>query len=132
MKKPPTNPVNDYETKAAAHTETDGSIWQRPVKPAHTPTPWEIRHYDGPLIQGNVLSTGEKDLAILNCGKEDAAFIVRACNNFEPLLQAAKDLIQQVGNVGAHQCVGWDCSICRRGDLGWNDLEKAIARAEGK
>lgn len=29
------------------------------------------------------------------------------------LLNAAKSLIQQMGDVGAHQCVGWDCAICR-------------------
>ena len=46
------------------------------------------------------------------------------------VLDAARGLLQQMANVGAHQCVGWDCSFCRSGSLGWRDLEVAVGEAD--
>ena len=48
----------------------------------------------------------------------------------EAVLVAARGLLQQMGNVGAHQCAGWDCSVCRSGQLGWRDLEVSVEEAD--
>ncbi len=48
----------------------------------------------------------------------------------EAVLAAARKLLDQIGNVGAHQCVGWDCSVCRAESLGWRDLENTVADAD--
>ena len=52
---------------------------------------------------------------------ENAAFIVRAVNSYEALLEAAKKLIQEAKNTDI--ITGYE---------GFIDLKKAIAQAEGK
>lgn len=48
------------------------------------------------------------------------------------LYEALKALTENIGNVGAHNCPGFDCARCQSPDVGWALAHEAIAKAEGK
>lgn len=82
----------------------------------HTPTPWNVSYdtdiYASPNIQVSVCSrTGVEGQAKIN-----AAFIVRAVNLFDEMLNCVKD----------HEC------FCGDGDVMICNRCRIIAKAEGK
>lgn len=99
----------------------------------HTPLPWS---WDGPVWDydkeeeapwlvheyGNSFDsviTGE-----LSCSKENAEFIVRACNNHYKLLEALKDLMIDAG--GGSKACGHDFTC----NCAWDKAKEAIKEAE--
>jgi hypothetical protein len=100
------------------------SVDKESLTTQHTPTPWNV----------NGLSIEDQNgdlIGFLNAGDgvatahEDAAFIVRAVNCHEELIEALRSLF------GAIKFSGWNID-----DLKWTqpmaEARKAIAKAEGK
>ena len=90
------------------------------TKTTHTPTPWRIINDD---VNGkfDIRNSEQKYVCSVGWarnGSEDAAFIVRAVNAHEELLQAAKSMRQEISRrTKGVVATSWD---------------KAIAKAEGK
>lgn len=47
------------------------------------------------------------------------------------MLEALKALTENIGNVGAHNCPGFDCNRCQNPAVGWALAHEAIEKAEG-
>ena len=102
----------------------------KPQTDKHTPTPWGVQHVPwGREIDHKIVSALGQVIAILNKPRlgiehnqimHDADFIVRAVNSHEALLEAAKQLIQEVR-----------ASDIITGYTGFINLKKAIAKTEG-
>lgn len=58
----------------------------------HTPTPWHLR---GGSIDGANYANVFTSTAFSAVSKEDAAFIVQACNNFDALREALEAIIDE-------------------------------------
>jgi len=64
----------------------------------HTPTPWRYEIYEGPhpdaqpraRIYCRIDEVGNESIIVDGLYPHDAAFIVRACNAHEPLLEAVR------------------------------------------
>lgn len=67
-------------------------------KMTHTPTPWEIAHYEGGLLEGLnfIRSADGEEICSINDASEkakaNAAYIVRAVNAHEEMLLVLKEL----------------------------------------
>lgn len=83
----------------------------------HTPTPWKIGYWDEIITDSNGYKIALADPRNPN-DKKDTAFIVRAVNNHEALLNAAKYAINVIKSSGR--------------DIYVEPIEKAIAQAEGR
>jgi hypothetical protein len=83
----------------------------------HTPTPWSLHVHTGGLA-GEAHINGPHNCAICYVGfgtetashyvtgdeaEANAAFIVKAVNNHESLVAAAKSLIDEIAESGTHQ-----------------------------
>jgi len=77
----------------------------------HTSTPWEYKErkpWGGPYSQTEAYIEGGGLVIVNGCApggteeaKANAAFIVKACNNYEKLLAAAKDALEFMESVEA-------------------------------
>lgn len=93
----------------------------------HTPVPWEI-HPLGSFMVRNANISMLSDKPSLVCTAEtaeDAQFIVQACNEYQPLIDALEDVAQELGNA-----IGWEDGLeahdCREI---LEMVEKALAKA---
>lgn len=64
----------------------------------HTPGPWEVSYSTNFPDQQTIQAVGsDRILALIDCNDEqdeaNAAFIVRACNSHEAMLEALKDCL---------------------------------------
>ncbi len=94
------------------------------TKPSHTPTPWSIGQFDQVSIdgKGTADSICVKGFSLSHSpeAKANAAFIVRAVNSHEELVQAlvtVVHMLKQESVPSVHQTDQW---------------ESLIAKAEGK
>lgn len=88
----------------------------------HTPTPWSIIDSDGPY---STIRSPE-DVRICASSTENAAFIVRAVNSHDELLEAAKRLLEFINTdfrVHTYEGSSMEAIV---------NLTRAIAKAEGK
>lgn len=103
----------------------------------HTPTPWKAMGNEARGFQIHTNYANGKPaphlnhwIATLRCescpgdAEANAAFIVRACNVYEELLQALRNVTYH----GRHPDEGEDSSWAET----WQDVIAAIALAEGK
>jgi hypothetical protein len=102
------------------------------IKPQHTPMPWEA-HEDWDktveLFGGDPPDKFKNITHILSW--EDAAFIVRAVNAHEALIEAMRSAIralEAVNDYPVQNCSGHTSTM----DCVADDLKQAIAKAEGK
>jgi hypothetical protein len=71
-------------------------------KSAHTPTPWSVDGYGitSKVFNIAMLDTIAKDMDDNQIGigelSANAAFIVKAVNSFEPMLEALKDIAKEI------------------------------------
>ena len=99
-------------------------------KSKHTPTPWKIEIVARRPDLKKVFSIATEHFWIADCGdarltavKANAEFIVKACNSYEALLEAAKS---------AKFFVDDHSSDNEQAMILYSKLEDAIAQAEGK
>jgi hypothetical protein len=105
----------------------------------HTSTPWHVEHTDDGYIR---INNDNGDLPIedsgngrhpINVSMDDAAFIVRCVNSHQELLAVLKsahralEILTDPNEDGA-KCIGHINTVSCIQD----DIEQAIARAEGK
>lgn len=99
--------------KTCAHPNNDC------VKPQHTPTPWKIEEsYVGARY---MVRSAHGDETAMTRYREDAAFIVRAVNCHEELVEALK---------GAVRAIEYLSGTTKHG-LIYEAAKQAIAKAEG-
>ena len=83
----------------------------------HTPTPWKLKHKIDPTAVSGITKSAGFDAVIANCGGwssntadpdkqrneqvANAAFIVRACNAHEALVEALAFYVMIFGNTAA-------------------------------
>jgi len=105
----------------------------------HTPTPWIVTHQTGSDFSFDIVSPQEpRGIIVGSTGScmdvnsrsgADAAFIVRAVNSHEALLEAAKRIIDSINEEQRNNgLVGYTEGFV----IAFDDLQKAIAQAEGK
>lgn len=91
------------------------------TKQEHTPTPWNVTKDSHPDMEGSIWidsKTIEKPALCFN--EADAAFIVRAVNSHEELLEACKEIVRYMKNETDNPEAVYD------------RVEQAIANAERK
>lgn len=103
-------------------------------KTKHTPTPWTIGVYDASedfkSINTHVAVCKPDGSLLATCGpvdaesKADAAFIVRAVNSHEELVQFARNVEAYLAGLGTSRDDA-ECALL-------NHAEQTIAKAEGK
>jgi hypothetical protein len=60
----------------------------------------------------------------------EAALAVRLRNAMDRLAEAAQALHGNIGNVGAHDCPGFDCAKCMNPAVGWGELMAAVEESK--
>src|ERR1700682_5153340 len=110
-------------------------------KPQHTPTPWSVAtsikefvpKTQGGGLKVRLLGNGFQRLGTMNASEDtelaraNAAFIVRAVNSHEELLEAAKVALERLGKLPGSAEIG----TRNPGELSACDmLQRAIAKAE--
>lgn len=90
-------------------------------KTTHTPTPWTTFQSQG---ENGAITDGNGNVIAEGLTEENAAFIVRAVNSHEALLEAAKVLVNSIKWSGDINQVNLAPKI--------SVLRAAIAKAEGK
>ena len=89
---------------------------QTPAVATHTPTPWHVGMKPGPFIYG---PQGEQVADMTGActfnGKQDAAFIVRACNSHAQLVAALEMLTKALYDSGHHDlfCLAREYIVAR-------------------
>lgn len=86
--------------------ETVTRIYKKPAvkaetPPAHTPAPWELDQERNQIWKGDTLIAERGALS-----PENVAFIVRACNNFEKILNALEQVQIIVDSQGGMDRLG--------------------------
>ena len=94
-----------------------------------TPTPWEFERYENDSIIVAPFKpkygTDTRMLLAKNLSEENAAFIVRAVNSHEALLEACKRIVYN-DDTGKERMIGSETAFDR------SALKNAITQAEGK
>ena len=120
--------MNAKTRKCDCEIGEGGYICEKHDKPQHTPTPWHQVDNTGALVidlNGNVMAhCAVQDELPMTERQANAAFIVRAVNSHEELIEALKEVTE------------WLAASCTTSDGAQTEAIKqansAIARAEGK
>lgn len=105
------------------------------VEPQHTPTPWQLKNLEGSDLPF-IVSTTQSSYAVADTGLgsvssaeawANAAFIVRAVNSHEALVEALQDVLDLAEDLdGDTQNLTVTMSI-----ESWSRIEDLIAQAKG-
>jgi hypothetical protein len=93
----------------------------------HSPGPWKAKHS---RISNADIWIGQAELIMGN--PDRTAANARLMAAAPELLAALKALTENIRDVGAHNCPGFDCNRCQAPEVGWAAAYEAIAKAEGK
>ena len=105
---------------------------QTPAFATHTPTPWHVGMKPGPFIYG---PQGEQVADMTGActfnGKQDAAYIVKACNSHAQLVAALEDLLRNATDKERYISIleGTDVETSEQADELLDSPEMKRARA---